>query len=719
MENYQNKVINLLNTLESELLRNLFYKEFDKAENILKKENSLLKPKKTVDWLLDEINLKKFTPSISKKLLSKNMTKNIDIAMLEPLRIEDYSIKELSDLKDGDYCAIKGIIHSINRTKKVFSVTLNCDGSFIFCNWFRFTPYIRKLLFSLKISDEIVCLGQIKKSGFKWNMNHPKISKALNFKEEKKIVYPSIHNMKNSSIKKVVDFVLALQPKKPYDYLPYTLIVKNRLLLLSELIEYMHKKEKEDKVRQRLKYEELFFLILALRLQESTIKNSRAPLIYADKNFLNKACGRLKFELTNSQKKVLSEIFEDFRKGKPMLRLLQGDVGCGKTIVALLSMLIAVKNGYQVAFMAPTQPLGLQVYYEANRLFEDYGINVELLLSSTKNKQHIYNRIKNGETQVVVGTHALLQDDVVFNNLGFIVVDEQHRFGVEQRKNLMNKGVFPHVLIMSATPIPRSLSMVLYSRSSLSTIVEKPKERKKIKTLHFYNKNRRKAYELVYSEIKNGHQAYIVAPLIDESENIKEVENAVKLYEELKSLYFKEFRVELLHGRLKTQEKDDIIKKFKNGEIDCLVSTTVIEVGIDSPFATVIVVESAERFGLSQLHQLRGRVGRSNLQSYALLVTSDNLSDTAKQRIDAMLSTDDGFKIAELDYKLRGSGEIMGIKQHGHGLVYTDIFEDRKLAKTVKDDVDRLINMGYPINEGLMKMIEYKWQSRINYVYVG
>ncbi len=710
----------LLDSLESELLKRLFYGDFAEANNILKKEEKLLSFIETAQWLLSDIDSLSIGLSTKRKLAKKGIVNFIDAILLKPIRCEDYTLKSLGFVQDGEYCAVTGSIYSKRLTKKLSGITLKTDDNlFLFCNWFRLTPFLRKRFMSVKTGQVVVCEGRLEKFGQKYVMNHPRLKLKSEFVQRKETVYPSILGMRNSTLKNVIEKILSRQPSKPYDYLPYTVISKNALLFLNELIEDMHKCANTEKVEHRLKYEEIFLLILGLKLQEARLKKKKAPKIAVTDKLIGDLIETPHFKLTNDQIKVAKEIFGDIKTDKPMLRLLQGDVGCGKTVVALLSSIAAIKSGYQVAFMAPTQPLALQIYKEAKSLMEKYGFKTALLISSTKNKQNIYEDVKNGKVQFVVGTHALLEENVQFANLGFIVIDEQHRFGVEQRKNLMNKGVFPHVLIMSATPIPRSLSMVMYSKSSLSTIKEKPKGRVDVKSMHFFKNNRKKAYEIAVNEIKNKHQVYIIAPLVEESENLDNVGDVVSLYRDLKQGMLAGFNIGILHGRMSAKEKEKVVEDFKNGALDCLVSTTVIEVGIDAPNATVMIVENAERFGLSQLHQLRGRVGRGTFQSYAIFITNDELSDIAKERIKALLSTNDGFEIAELDYKLRGSGEIMGIKQHGKDFAYTDIVKDRKLIEDVKEDVERIVRMKYPINDGLLKMIEYKWQKKINYVYVG
>ena len=714
----QELAVKTLNKLESSLFRELFLKNTEKAKRILRKQQSILKFEKSANWLLENLENLNIPKKTVEKLLSKGFEKVIDIVYLTPLRVEDYSLKDPKNLKDGEYAAIEGILLSKNRGNRVLSLIVNSNGTHIRCNWFNITPYIRKLINSLKLGDEIVCLGKITIDGFVKQLNHPTIKRKEEFEESKRVVYPSIGTLKNATIQKVINETLKIAPKKPFEWLPYTSLVRNNLPFFSDFLEKLHSGDLE-KAEKRLKYEEIFLLLLALRLQEENFKRQKSPIIEIDEDFIETVEAKLPFELTHDQKKALNEIFSDLKKRKPMLRLLQGDVGCGKTIVSLIASLAVSLKGYQTAIMTPTQPLAIQFFSQANSLFSIFNLKVELLLSSTKNKNKIYKALEQGEIDCIVGTHSLLQENVKFKNLGFIVIDEQHRFGVEQRKTLTEKGVFPHVLIMSATPIPRTLSMVLYSKSELSTIREKPKNRGEVKTLHFYKRDSEKAYRIAIEEIKKGHQVYVIAPLIDESEFFEDVEAAKKLYEQLKNSYFKDYKIELLYGKLKPEEKERIIKDFREGRIDCLVSTTVIEVGIDSPKATVIVVENAERFGLAQLHQLRGRVGRSSLKSYAIFITDENLGENAKKRIEALLKTNDGFEIAEMDFKLRGAGEILGTKQHGRELNHINLIEDKKIIDRAKSDVEMLIEKGYPINEGLKKIMKYRWEKKLGYIKVG
>lgn len=707
-----------LDKLESRLFKALFERDIESAKLIIRKENSILKFKKTADTLTKDILELKLPKATQEKLTRRGITTIKDLLSFEPLRIENYSLKDPKSIKNGEYCAIKGIVLSKNRGLRVLSVLLNSKGVHIRCNWFRLTPYIKRMLSSIKPGDEIVCLGKASRDGFLLQLNHPKLIKAKEFEPSKRIVYPNI-GLRNTTIAKAKEKAMLMLPKRPFDYLPYSVISKNNLPLLDEFFEHLKSDGADSSIQKRQKYEEMFFLLLGLRLQEKRLTQKTAPSIETQADFLDEVKKHLPFELTNGQIQAIGEILKDMTRSKPMLRLLQGDVGCGKTVVALICALAALKANYQVAIMAPPQPLAVQFFLQADKLLAKFKFKTSLLVSSTKKKESVYQKIKSGEIDCVVGTHALIEEQVEFKNLGFIIIDEQHRFGVEQRKNLSSKGKFPHLLLMSATPIPRSLSMVLYSKTSLSTIKEKPANRGKIKTLHFYKNKRQEAYKIAIDELNKKHQVYVIAPLIEESEHFEDYRAAIKLHEELKDGFFKGFRVELLHGKLKPEEKDAILKDFKEGAIDCLISTTVIEVGIDSPLATVIIIENADRFGLSQLHQLRGRVGRSSFDSYAILITNNNLSDTAKKRIEALLKTDDGFEIAQIDFQLRGSGEILGTRQHGRDLKYTNILKDIKLINTVKKDIDMLLKKDYPLNDGLLTILKREWKERLSYINVG
>ena len=465
---------------------------------------------------------------------------------------------------------------------------------------------------------------------------------------------------------------------------------------------YPHSNEDIEKARQTLAFEELFFLqlVMALRKKQLETEEKGISFLKVGENFEKLFREHLGFELTSAQKRVIKEIYTDMKSGRPMNRLLQGDVGSGKTIVAVFCMLIAIENGYQCAFMCPTEILAEQHYKTLRSYFEKLGIDSVILTGGQKKALRAENleKIKNGDAKVVVGTHALIQETVEFNKLGFVVIDEQHKFGVMQRAKLRSKGLNPDVLVMTATPIPRTLSLTVYGDLDVSIIDELPKNRLSIKTGLRFEEDRINVYKFLRNEIKKGRQVYIVYPIIEQSEKT-DLKSAVKHYEILSKEIFPDLKLGLIHGRLPWNEIDENIELFKNRKLDILVSTTVIEVGIDIPNATIMVIEEAQRFGLSQLHQLRGRVGRGAEQSFCILMANlsakmdkDDIS-VAEERLKIMTETTDGFKIAETDMKLRGPGEFFGVRQSGElKFSAADLSKDLELIEKAKKAATELIN---------------------------
>ena len=491
------------------------------------------------------------------------------------------------------------------------------------------------------------------------------------------------------------------------------ILQRNRLIENQLAIRSIHFPANFDELQaaqHRLKYEELFFLELLLAVRKSHSNKQLRGIAYnCDTMFQRQLITSLKFELTAAQKRVLTEMISDFQSPYPMYRLLQGDVGSGKTIVALSAALIAVENGLQVAFMAPTEILAEQHYRTITAFLKTLPVGVRLLIGGQRKKlrRDVLEDIQTGKVNIVVGTHALIEENVEFQKLGFIIIDEQHRFGVMQRADLQKKGITPDVLIMTATPIPRTLAMTLYGDLDVSIIDEMPANRRPIRTALRTEQQKARVYEFVRNEIQNGRQAYIVFPLIEESGKI-DLKAAVKEYDYLQKHIFPEMNVGLLHGRMKSDEKDLVMQQFKSGEIQILVSTTVIEVGIDIPNASIMIIENAERFGLSQLHQLRGRIGRGTQQSYCILIVDYAWYDIQKKgksvyeiqtekknarlRLEAMVNTSDGFKIAEMDLKLRGPGEFFGTKQSGMPeLKIANLIEDEMLLVKARKDAFELI----------------------------
>jgi len=497
------------------------------------------------------------------------------------------------------------------------------------------------------------------------------------------------------------------------DELPQYVLKAHNLISKREALFKIHFPEDVtslNKAKLRLAYEEFFSIQLAVSLKKMNIHRYNKKFTYEKRDKLNSFLSLLPYSITEAQKRVIREIIEDMNQPKPMHRLIQGDVGSGKTTVAVAGMICAAENGYQTALMVPTEVLAIQHYENLKPYFEKLGISSVILTGSLTNaeKENLYNDTKEGHISIVIGTHALIQEGLYFRNLSLIVFDEQHRFGVDQRISLSKKAENPDILVMTATPIPRTLTLTVYGDLDLSVIDEMPAGRKKIVTQWITKKKYSGLMELVEEELQKGRQAYFIYPLIEESEKI-DTENAIKMHKVLQK-HFSQYRVGLLHGRMSALEKQTVMDSFRKNEIQILVSTSVIEVGIDVKNATVMVIEGAERFGLSQLHQLRGRVGRGEYQSYCLLVTSGSESEDTEARMNAMISFNDGFKIAEEDLKLRGPGEILGVKQSGlPELKIADYIRNEKLLSIARQDAQNILksdpDLSKEINQSLKKGI--------------
>jgi ATP-dependent DNA helicase RecG len=505
-------------------------------------------------------------------------------------------------------------------------------------------------------------------------------------------VYSSVNKITQRTIRALVKKVINKYLDNVFENIPESILKKYNILDRKQAILKIHFPQNISDIelaKKRFALEELLTLELSIisKRFEVELQNKEKYKLDDKKNLVKKFLDSLHFELTNAQKRVITEIYKDLNNGKIVNRLIQGDVGSGKTIVATIMMLYMVENGYQAAIMAPTEILAVQHYLSMVDSLYEFGIKVDLLTSSIKGKrkEKLLNEIKHGLTNIIIGTHSLIEDNVEFHKLGLVVIDEQHRFGVLQRRNLRNKGVLANLIVMSATPIPRSLALSIYGDLDVSIINELPPGRTPIKTKWIQNEvELDKMYNFIKKQLDQGRQAYFVAPLIDESENLN-VKSATELYEELKNKYFSNYNVALLHGKMKNSEKDEIMHDFKKQKYDIIVSTTVIEVGINVPNATIMVISDAHRFGLSALHQLRGRVGRGEYKSYCFLI-SDTKNETSIKRLEIMEKTTDGFVIAEEDLKLRKIGEIFGTKQSGASdMQFIDFVKDIKMIKFVKD----------------------------------
>ncbi len=565
--------------------------------------------------------------------------------------------------------------------------------------WFQGQKWVRE---SLKLNTVYVIFGKVTQFGSVFNMAHPEMELLEEHKTALRSamqpVYPSTEKLNNKGVtNKVINKMMMQLFSETHqlfsETLPVSIIEELKLIPKKDALVNIHFPKNQEllaKAQFRLKFEELFFIQLQL-ITKNLIRKHKIkgfPFEKIGENFNNFYNNHLPFELTNAQKRVLKEIRNDLGSHAQMNRLLQGDVGSGKTIVALMCMLIAKDNGFQSCLMAPTEILANQHYNGISELAKDLNINIRILTGSTKIAQRriIHEELENGTLDIIIGTHALLEDKVQFKNLGLAVIDEQHRFGVEQRSKLWTKSeIPPHVLVMTATPIPRTLAMSLYGDLDVSVIDELPPGRKPIQTVHRFDSKRLMVWKFLKDEIAKGRQVYIVYPLIQESEKM-DYKDLMDGYESIsRDFPLPHYSISILHGKMKPADKDEEMKRFAEGKTNIMVATTVIEVGVNVPNASVMVIESAERFGLSQLHQLRGRVGRGAEQSYCILMTDYKLSEDSKTRMETMVRTNDGFEIAEVDLKLRGPGDIMGKQQSGVlNLQIADLVKDRDILQVAR-----------------------------------
>lgn len=588
--------------------------------------------------------------------------------------------------------------------------------------WFKGIKWIKS---ALKTNVNYVIFGKINQFKGNFSMIHPEMELLDDFKKSMMTalqpVYPSTENLQkkgisNRVVQNLMGSLFGEYKGKFNETLSddlrnhYQLIDKNLALFQ---VHFPENQELLAKAAYRLKFEELFYIQLQL-LRNNMIRKTKIKGFLFEKvgdYFNNFYKNHLQFDLTNAQKKVLKEIRKDMLGGAQMNRLLQGDVGSGKTIVALLAALIALDNGFQVAIMAPTEILATQHYQAINELVTGLGIEVKILTGSTKSKERtsIHDGLENGNLKIIIGTHALIEDKVKFHNLGLVVIDEQHKFGVEQRAKMWKKNHLPpHILVMTATPIPRTLAMTLYGDLDISIIDELPPGRKEIKTALRFENQRLSVFKFIKEEIAKGKQVYIVYPLIEESEKL-DFKNLMEGYDTILREFPKpQYQISIVHGRMKNEEKEIEMQQFVQGKTQIMVATTVIEVGVNVPNASLMIIENPEKFGLSQLHQLRGRVGRGTDQSYCILLAGYKLSTEAKTRLQTMVQTNDGFKIAEVDLKLRGPGNIMGTQQSGIlDLKIADIIKDNDLLKMARFAAFDLLkadpNLELPKNQNIKK----------------
>jgi ATP-dependent DNA helicase RecG len=648
-----------------------------------------------------------------------------DLLFHLPRRYEDRRhFRKIAHARAGDAVTVSGKLVTVDNVK-VRNLTLTKayldDGSGVLeLVWYN-QPYMKDTLNKLR-NSQIVAYGIIKESPYGLQMETPEWEDLPDGADPDSLlsvnrivpIYPLTEGIRQKRMRQIIWNAVQYAHLAP-EILPRSVRERLGLMPIQHALQQIHFPDSEqsiDPARQRLVFEEFFLMQLGVGLQRQRTRQERGIAMRIDADRLNEMLHRIvPFELTNAQKRVIREIWSDMAQPHPMNRLLQGDVGSGKTIVAAAAILAAVDNQYQAAMMAPTEILAEQHYINLHRLFQPLGISVELLVGrlSNKQRQQARERIATGRGMVAVGTHALIQEGVEFARLGLAIIDEQHRFGVLQRAALRDKGVMPHVLVMTATPIPRTLTLTLYGELDVSIIDELPPGRKPVRTHWKTPEERLKVYAGVRKLVEQGRQAYVICPLIDESDKLQ-VRAAEQMAEHLQKDVFPDLRVGLLHGRMKPAEKEAVMDAFRAGELDILVSTTVIEVGVDVPNAAAIVIEDADRFGLAQLHQLRGRVGRSDHQSYCVLIANPK-SDDGQRRMEIMTRTNNGFLIAEEDLRIRGPGEIYGTRQSGMpSFRVADLVKDMRLLEVARQEAFHLLeqdpDLSRPEHAALREAVE-------------
>ncbi len=655
-----------------------------------------------------------------------------DLLFLVPRRYFDYSrVYKIAQLKIDDEATIIGRVQLIqlkqSRSKgEILNLLVGDETGSIVLKWFN-RPDLKN---KFKLNDWLMVSGKVSFFYQKQMVNPLYEIIGEGAVEERTSgsiipIYPLTEGLSIWDIRRAVRVAIEECLEEIEETIPQYLLDKNNLLFLKDAVRALHHPERIDeamKARNRLVYDEFFFFELALARRKARIQVESGIPLKATGGLTNRFLQILPFSLTAGQKKIINEIALDMQKPKPMNRLLQGDVGSGKTIIALYAMLIAVENDCQAAMMAPTEILAEQHYLNHYSFFKNLNVDVALLTGSIRGseRKEIIEKIQNGKTKIVFGTHALIEEEITFNRLALAIVDEQHRFGVMQRAALVNKGINPHFLVLSATPIPRTLALTLYGDLDISTLTDKPEARGEVITRVISEKEKESIYKFIIGELQKGNQAFVVCPIIEKSEKL-ELKSATEIYQEIAGA-FSGFKVGLIHGRLGTQERMQIMADFRSGTINILVATTVIEVGVDIPNATIMLILHPERFGLAQLHQLRGRIGRGSEKSYCFLLLDRFVAMETYQRIAFFEKNNDGFALAKEDMKLRGPGEILGKRQHGlPDIRIGDLELDQDLLFLARDDAfmiaskdpDMKLPENYPIRRHLMKLSQKEELLRI------
>lgn len=642
------------------------------------------------------------------QLLSKLKVYTIeDLLNLYPRTYLSYEHpKKIAEGRAGNRITIKATIQSYVEVKRIRSLTLvSCmvkdSTGTVKLTWFN-APYLKKVF---HIGQTYIFVGSLTYKNYQLTMEHPEYYTLEQYSQMVSTlqpVYPLTEGLSNKvvtkAIKKAIPYMDEIEEKIPKD-----ILLKYDLIPMKDAMMGVHFPKDRQQLyacRKRLVFNEFFFFLVHMHLLKESTARMQNRYVIRDFLPIDRFLEKLPFSLTDGQKQVVEEMKQDLSGSTVMNRLIQGDVGSGKTVIAEIAILAVIENGYQAAFMAPTEVLATQHYESLRKDFEEYGYRICLLVGSTKasEKRKIYQELEKGEIDLVIGTHALIQEKVVYQNLALVITDEQHRFGVRQRELLAEKGASPHVLVMSATPIPRTLAIIMYGDLDISIMKDMPAKRKPIKNCVVGPQYRPTAYKFMMEQIELGHQIYIICPMVEASESF-DVENVMEYQESLLDIFPKNVSISYLHGKMSPEEKNQRMEAFRKNEIQILISTTVIEVGINNPNATVMMIENAERFGLAQLHQLRGRVGRGDAQSYCIFLCGDDSQD-AKQRLEILNKSNDGFFIANEDLKLRGPGDFFGVRQSGDVLFHLgDIYEDADMLKLANEAIKELDKSGYPFDE--------------------
>ncbi|SNB45974.1 ATP-dependent DNA helicase RecG [Geobacter sp. DSM 9736] len=689
--------------------------------------------------------IKGIGPKLAETLSKKGIATVEDALYLLPHRYEDRrTILPIAKLKPGETCVFQGEVVTADAVttkggRRFFEAVVRDGSGSITFKWFRYHPTFMKKAWSP--GKRGIFTGEVSQYGFMLEVHHPEVEWVSASEDLDTVmardpfnfgrivpVYPLTEGLNQKLMRKVMKEVVDHFADSAASHLPEPVVKSHALLPLPGALREVHFPEelpleelngKKTPAHQTLAFDEFFYLELGLALKKRGVAMEEGISFEVTHRYTKELLKLLPFQMTGAQRRVLSEIKADMMAPHPMHRLVQGDVGCGKTLVALMAALVAVENGYQVAIMAPTEILAEQHYLNIHRWCEELGIKVTLLTASLKGKVRTerLNDIASGEAKIVIGTHAVIQEKVEFHRLGLGIIDEQHRFGVLQRGILKKKGCNPDILVMTATPIPRTLAMTVFGDLSLSVIDELPPGRTPVETKIAFESRRAQVYGIVREEVAKGHQAYVIYPLVEETEK-SELKAATQMAEHLTAEVFPDLKVGLLHGRMKPEEKEETMRAFKERRLDILVATTVIEVGIDVPNATVMVIEHAERFGLSQLHQLRGRVGRGGGRSRCILLTPGKLSEDGEKRLRVMEQTSDGFRIAEADLEIRGPGDFLGTRQAGiPDFRVASILRDARILEEARREAFGIVEkdsaLSWPEHEGLREELVRRWGGRL------